>query len=299
MRPSPFEYVAPRSIDEALDVLAASDEEAKVLAGGQSLVPLLHLRMLRPSVLVDIGRLDLGPPRVEGSTVVIPATTTQRGAERSAPIRERCPLLGEAIGHVGNVRVRSRGTVGGSLAHADPSTEIGCAALAMNGEARVRGRAGDRSVALDELFVTYLTTSLDPSELITELRVPVFAPGTGWAFEELSRRAGEFAIVDVAAVIRLDRDGRYADVELAVAGVGERPLRLSPIVAEVLMGSTPSDELLAAAATRVTEAVECRGDINASSDYRREMLGVFVRRALHRATTRASTTSDPDVGADR
>jgi CO/xanthine dehydrogenase FAD-binding subunit len=295
VRPAPFEYVVPRSVDEALDVLAGSGEEGKILAGGQSLVPLLHLRMLRPSVLIDVNRLDLGMLRVDGTTVVIPATATQRDIERSALIRERCPLLGEAIRHVGNVRVRNRGTVGGNLAHADPSTEIGCAALAMRGEVRVMDDAGDRTIALDDLFVTYLTTCLEPTELITELRVPAFAPGTGWAFEELSRRAGEFAIVDVAALLRLDGDGRCADVEVAVAGVGDRPLRMSAAVAEVLKGSTPSDDLLVVAASRVAEAAECRGDIHASSDYRREMLGVFVRRALRRATVRALDASDPEV----
>jgi len=307
VRPAPFEYVVPRSVDEALDVLEGSGEEAKVLAGGQSLVPLLHLRMLRPSVLVDINRLDLGTPRVEDSTVVIPATTTQRAAERSALLEERCPLLGEAIRHVGNVRVRSRGTVVGSLAHADPSTEIGCAALAMRGEVRARGGTGERSIALDDLFVTYLTTSLEPTELITELRVPALAPGTGWAFEELSRRAGEFAIVDAAALLRVDGKGRCEEVELAVAGVGERPLRVSSTAAEVLVGSAPTDDLLTEVAGRVAASVECRGDIHASSSYRREMLGVFVnralRRALHRALGRATArTSDagyPDAGGVR
>lgn len=275
-------------------MLARSSDEVKVLAGGQSLIPLLHLRMLRPSVLVDINHVDLGTPRVEDGTVVIPATTRQGSAERSALLRERCPLLGEAIHHVGNVRVRARGTVGGSLAHADPSSEIGCAALAMRGEVRVSGGAGDRSIDLDDLFVTYLTTSLEPSELITEVRLPAIAPGTGWAFEELSRRAGEFAIVDVAALCRLDGGGRFADVEMAVAGVGERPLRVSATAAEVLVGSAPSDELIAAAASRVAGAVECREDIHASSGYRREMLEVLARRALHRAAARAREGRGPD-----
>jgi aerobic carbon-monoxide dehydrogenase medium subunit len=286
--PAPFEYLVPDTVPEAIDLLRQHGDEAMVLAGGQSLIPMMHLRVLQPSYLVDLNALGDGSPRREGDTVVFPALTRQRVVERHPLIRNACPILADAVGFIGNVRVRSRGTVGGNLAHADPSSELICAALASGGVVRVAGPSGERIVGLDELLVTYMTTSLQPAELVTELRVRAMGARTGWAFLEMARRAGEFAIANVAALVTLDENRRrVANISLVLGGVSDRVVDVTEAAAEAMVNEIASSEAFRGVAEHVTRLVDPRDDVHASAHYRRDVVRVFSRRALELAYRRA------------
>lgn len=286
MHPAPFDYFAPESLDEAVGLLHRYGDEAKVLAGGQSLIPMMNLRLLQPAYLIDINGLGNGTPQHRKGAVTIPALTRQRAIERDGIVRSRCPVIADSIGFIGNVRVRSRGTVGGNLAHADPSSELAVAGLASGGSVTVRGTNGSRDISLDDLFVTYLTTSLEPSELITEIHVPVMQPNSGWAFVEMARRAGEFAIVNVAALMTLDGSTqRVKAVSLALGGVSDRPISMTSQISELVVGS--DSRSFTAAADKAASLVEPRDDVHASGEYRREMVRVYVKRALDLARQRA------------
>src|SRR5215470_15811927 len=202
MKPPRFEYLAPTSVDEALAMLAEHGEEAKILAGGQSLVPLLNFRLVRPGYLIDLNGV-----RAENGHVAIGAMTRQRAVETSSLVSERCPLLADAMPQIGHVQIRNRGTVGGSLAHADPAGELPAVVAALDGELVLRSARGERRLAPEQFFVGYLTTAAAPDELLVETRVPVAPPRTGTAFIELSRRHGDFALVGVAASVTVDEGG--------------------------------------------------------------------------------------------
>lgn len=288
MYPSPFEYESPSSVDEALGLLERYGDDAKVLAGGQSLIPMMNLRLLRPRVLVDVNALDGGVPRVDNGTLTIPAFTRQRTVERSALVQEHCPILPDAIHYIGNVRVRNRGTIGGNLAHADPSSELSCAALALGGYVNVAGPKGTRSVQLRNLFVSYLTTSLDPAELIMDLSVPVIGSDTGWAFLEMARRAGEFAIANVACLMSVDPvGGECTGVSLVLGGVSDTPLDVSGQAEELLVGRKPFGQTFDDVARRAQDASDPRDDVHASAEYRRKVVRIYARRALELAYRRA------------
>ena len=288
MKPPLFEYADPRTMAEAIALLRQSGDEAKVLAGGQSLVPMLNLRLARPRYLIDINRIhELDYIRLVDGGLEIGACTRQRAVERSALIRERCPLLHDAIQLVGHQQIRNRGTVGGSLAHADPAAELPAVVVALGGRLRVRSAVSERVIRADEFFISYLTTQLRPDELLAAVELPAWPARTGAAFMEISRRAGDFALVGVAAVLALDGGSRVERVGLALMGVHERPFNGGPLADELLRGERVEDGRLRAVAERVGAAVEPGSDIHATADYRRHAAVVLTRRALLAAAERA------------
>jgi CO/xanthine dehydrogenase FAD-binding subunit len=285
--PSPFEYVAPSTVDEAVQLLQRYGDEAKVLAGGQSLIPMMNLRLLSPAYIVDINGLENGGPMLDGDALRIPALTRQTTIEYSPLVREHCPMLADAVRFIGNVRVRTRGSVGGNLAHGDPTSELSVSALASGASVTITGSNGSRSVPLPDLFLTYLTTSLQVDELVTELQVPAMGRDTGWAFLEMARRAGEFAIVNVAALVTLDRsDGTVTAASVVLGGVSDTPVDVTPEISDVVVGADGNSAVLEAG-RRAADAIEPRGDIQASADYRKEIVRVYVARALQLAHNRA------------
>ncbi len=286
MKPAPFRYVAPRSVDEAVAVLAEHGDEAKILAGGQSLVPLLAMRLARPAVIVDInGIRSLAYIRRKEERLHVGALTRQRAVERSPLARRWAPLLWEAIRFVGHPQIRTRGTIGGSIAHADPSAELPAVAAALDGEVVVRRPEGERTVAASDFFTGYLTTALGPADLLTEVRFTLPAPPAGAAFLEVARRHGDFAIVGAAAVLRRS-DGGVADARLVFVGVGPGPVRA--VDAErSLQGSPGSTKGFAEAARLAAERLDPDDDIHASAAYRREVAAVMARRALEAAWQRS------------
>ncbi len=286
MKPAPFEYHRPRTRGEALELLARHAGEAKPLAGGQSLVPLMNFRLARPGRLVDLGAIgDLAYIREQDGALRIGAMTRQAEVEDSPLLATRSPLLVQASRWIGHRTIRNRGTVAGSLAHADPSAEYPAALVALDGVVVASGPAGERSVPARELFVSYCMTSLDPAELITEIRVPATAPRTGTAFVELSRRHGDFAIVGVAASVGRDAAGALRDVRIALAGVGPTPIRCTA-AEQALEGRRSDTKLFAAAGAACAAAAEPSDDLHASADYRRAMVEVLVVRALGEALAR-------------
>jgi carbon-monoxide dehydrogenase medium subunit len=286
VKPAPFVYAAPSTVEEAVDLLARHGSDAKVLAGGQSLVPLMNMRLAKPRVVVDINRIrELRYLGALDGAVRIGALTRQREVERSPLVAARCPLLAEALRFVGHVAIRTRGTVAGSLAHADPAAELPAVLVALGGEVTARSAAGERVVPASALFLTYLTTSLDPRELVTEVRFPVLPEGAGWSWMEIARRHGDFALAGVGVVLVLRR-GRIADARIALAGVGPVPVKASAAEG-VLRGGTPSEDLWAQAAEAVRTEVDPEDDIHASAEYRRHIAAVLTRRALREALSRA------------
>ncbi len=286
MKPPRFDYLLPRSLDEALGMLAQHGEEAKVLAGGQSLVPLLNFRLVRPAYLIDLNDIPgLDGIRVDDGRLAIGAMTRQRAVETSPVVRERCPLLAEAMPQIGHVQIRNRGTIGGSLAHADPAGELPAVLAALDGELLLRSRRGERRLTPQEFFVGYLTTAAAPDELLVEARLPVTSPRTGTAFLELSRRHGDFALVGVAATVTVDSGGVCTACAIALTGVGPTPV-VARDAARALIGVEPTAEACEEVGRRVASALEPDSDLHASADYRKHLAGVLTRRALGRAAER-------------
>lgn len=282
MKPAKFEYHAPASVEEAVALLKRYGGDARVLAGGQSLIPMMNFRVATPAALIDLNRIPaLAYIRVDGAVVRIGAMTRQRAIEFSPVVRDKLPLLHEAVSWVGHLPTRSRGTIGGSLAHADPAAELPMALLALDGEVTAQGPKGPRTIKAGELFRASLTTSLEPDEILTEIRFAAMPVGAGHAVEEFARRHGDFALTAVAALVV--REGAHCKMaRLATAGVGPVPTRLT--AAETVLerqGLDPS--AIAAAATAAAAAVDPMSDHNASAEYRRHLTGVLTRRALTKA----------------
>jgi carbon-monoxide dehydrogenase medium subunit len=285
MKPPRFVYHAPASVEEAVALLARYGGEAKALAGGQSLVPLLNFRMSRPAAIVDLNRIPgLAYVRVDGGRVRLGAMTRQRAIEFSAVAREALPLLVEATALVGHLPIRSRGTIGGSLAHADPSAEYPAVLCAVEGEVVARGSRGERTLTADQLFRGYLATGLAEDELLVEVRLPASPAGAGCAFEEFSRRHGDFAIAGIAALLA-GSGGRCEMARLAAAGVGPGPIRLRA-AEQILERDGLTEGAIDAAAARAAELVDPDSDIHASAAYRRHLTRVLTGRALRRARSR-------------
>ena len=285
MKPVAFDYHAPVTVEDAIALLTRYGGEAKLLAGGQSLMPLLNFRLSRPAALVDLNALPgLAYIREEDGVVRLGAMTRQRSIEFSPVVARRLPLLAEATKLVGHLPIRTRGTIGGSLAHADPSAEYPAVLTALDGTVVVRGPRGERALRPAELFQSYLTTSLGSDEILVEVRLPAMAAGAGFAFEEFSRRHGDFAIVGIAAM--LVGDGQAcATARLATAGAGPVPIRLRS-AEEILERDGLSEAAVEAAARRAAELVEPDSDIHASAAYRRNLTRVLTGRALRRAKAR-------------
>jgi carbon-monoxide dehydrogenase medium subunit len=292
VKPPPFAYVAPDTVEGAVAALVEAGDDAKVLAGGQSLLPLMALRLGRPSVLVDVGRAaGLDGVRREGADLVIGATVTHARLGCDAEVAALAPLLAEVAPLVAHAAVRTRGTLGGSLAHNDPAAEWPAVALLLGASVRAEGPAGLREVAATELFESYLTTTLEPDEVLTSVRVPAAPARTGDAFGEVSRRRGDFALVGAGARVTLDGAGAVVDARVAFIGVGATAV-LDERVGVELRGRPPSadgfDEVARAAAARL----EPHDDLHASGAYRRRLAGTLARRALAIAAARATGRED-------
>lgn len=287
MIPAEFEYHVARSLDEALHLLDQHGDEAKVLAGGHSLLPLMKLRLAAPRYVVDIGRIPhLDYIRAENGKLAIGALATHAAIEASALLRAKCPLLAETAAEIADVQVRNRGTIGGSLAHADPAADYPAAILALDAEIVAASAAGTRTLAATEFFVDLLTTQLRPGEIVTEVRVPANGARTGTAYAKLHQPASGFAVVGVAARVTLSAKGLIEAAAIGVTGVAAKAYRASA-VEKVLIGKSPSEKLLAEAVRSAAKGVDVLSDLHASRDYRREMAAVFARRALDKAIARA------------
>lgn len=286
MKPAPFRYLAPRRRLEAMEALSEYGVEAKVLAGGQSLVPLLAMRLARPAVLVDLNRIrDLAFIRPHEEGIAIGAMTRQRAVEAHRRVATRIPLLAEAVRCIGHPQVRARGTIGGSLAHADPSAELPAAAAALDAQFVLASVRGERVLNCGQFFAGYLTTALEPDELLAEVRLPALPPGAGWAFLEIARRHGDFALAGVAAVIRLDGDRRCTEARLVFTGVGPGPVRI-PEAEQALLERQVTDSTVAEMAGIVQDRLDPPTDIHGTADYRRHAAGVLAGRAALQAAER-------------
>ncbi len=288
MKPAPFDYVAPRTVAEAVDHLARHGDDARVLAGGQSLVRLMNTRLATPAVIVDINRVEgLDAIASENGSVRIGATARQRAAELHDLVRSGAPLFAQAGAHVAHPPVRRRGTVVGSIAFADPSAELPAAFLALDGEAVVTGPDGERTVAAADLFTGAFRTSLAAGELITAVRVPRGGDGpTGSAWTEVSRRQGDLPVCGAGAVVTLGDGGTIAQARVALSGVGATPVRATA-VEEARAGAEPTEDAIAAAADRAARDLDPPSDPHGSADYRRHLAVVMTRRAVQEAADRA------------
>jgi carbon-monoxide dehydrogenase medium subunit len=282
VKPAKFDYYSPTSIDEALTILERYQGDARPLAGGQSLVPMMNFRLAAPAAIVDLNRIPglAGIEEADG-VVRIGAMARQRQIEFAPLLREKLPLLNEAMRWVGHLATRTRGTIGGSIAHADPSAEIPMVLQALDGEVVVRGPQGERRVEASELFTAPLTTSLMPDEILSEVRFPVMPTGAGYAIEEFARRKGDFAIAAIA--VTLVRDGeRCTTARLATAGIGPIPVRLREAEA-MLEERGVGEAAIAAAAEKAAELVEPMSDQNGSAEFRRHLTAVLTRRTVQKA----------------
>jgi aerobic carbon-monoxide dehydrogenase medium subunit len=287
MKPPPFVYRDPGTVAEALEALAEYGDEGKVLAGGQSLVPLLNMRLAQPQALIDLNRiaeLQYVEERSVDSAVGLAfgAMTRQSAVEDSA---DPIPLLREAISWVGHPQIRNRGTIGGSIAHADPSAELPLVFRALDGMARVQSQSGERVVPAEEFFLYTFTPNVEPDEIVTEVWLPLPLPRTGQAFLEVARRHGDFALVAAAVSLTLDAAGTIAGASIALGGTAPTPMRAAAAEAS-LVGATPGDEAFAEAGRLGADETEPTGDIHADADYRRDVAGTLVRRALQTAYER-------------
>jgi CO/xanthine dehydrogenase FAD-binding subunit len=284
MKPAAFEYLSPTSLAEALQLLATHQDTARPLAGGQSLVPLMNFRLARPAYLVDLNGLsELDYLKVENGELRIGAMTRQRALERSSMVAAGWPLLHEATRHMGHMQIRNRGTVGGSLAHAYPSAELPMVMVALNGLFTLRNQESERMVEAKDFFVDAMSTVLEPGELLIEICVPRTAPRTGSAFQEVSRRHGDFALAAVAGTVTLRSDGTIDKAVLVFSG--SKPQLASKI--GILGGMKPDRSLFMEVVNTAAAELDTESDIHASAEYRREIAKVLARRVLEQAAARA------------
>ena len=290
MKPPPFRYHDPSSLDEALDLVAALDN-AKLLAGGQSLMPMLNLRLAFPDHVVDLNRIGtLARIGESDGTVTIGAMARQRTVERSDLVGRACPLLHEALAHVGHRQTRNRGTIGGSLCHLDPSAELPVVAAALDATVHASRRDGSRCLPMREFPAFYMTPAIEPDEIVTAIDFEPWPTGHGYAFVEFARRLGDFAVVGVAVLLDAGEDGVVRRASIALGGVGEGPIRCREAEA-ALVGTTPNDDRFDEAA-RICGEIEATEDVHASSAYRRHLARVLTRRALVRARERTRRTDE-------
>ena len=289
MKPTPFEYHAPRTRQEALDLLAEHAGEAKVLAGGQSLVPSMNFRLAQPSILVDLNGVDdlFGIRVGEDGGLLVGAMTRHRSVERSPLVAERAPLIAEAMPFIAHPQIRNRGTFGGSLAHADPAAELPALVVALDAQVRVQNASGERWVPATDFFLGLFTTALEEDEMLVEVALPPLPAMTGTAFEEFARRHGDYALVGAAAVVTLGEDGTVAASKLVFLSVGDMPV-VSVSASTALRGQRPTEEAIRAAAEAIEADIDPQADIHATAEYRRHLAKVLARRTLTQAVRRAS-----------
>ncbi len=286
MKPSLFGYKAPTSIEDAISFLAG-DADAVVLAGGQTLLPAMNFRAANPSLLVDIQHVEgLRGIHVGEDRIVVKAMTRHREFELDAAVRRVNPLIAEVMQHVAHIPIRHRGTVVGSLCHADPSAEMPLLLVLLGGSVIAQGPSGRREIAAEDFFRSFLTTARSQDEIIVEARFPLLPPGAGWAFDEVTRRHGDYAIVGVGCVLALDGAGRASGVRLAACGIADRPVRLKAAEA-ILNGTALGASDLDAAIKASLAAVTAPDEMNVSASYRRRALGTLIRRMVALAARRA------------
>jgi aerobic carbon-monoxide dehydrogenase medium subunit len=285
LKPAPFTYHDPRSTAEAIDMLASLDN-ARVLAGGQSLMPMMNFRFAMPDHLIDINKVaELSYLRIENDTLRCGAITRQRDLEFSAEVGERCPILHEALAHVGHRQTRNRGTIGGSLCHLDPSAELLNVTALLGGTLHAVSKRGTRDIAIDQFAAGYMTTSLEPDELVADVRLPLLPPNEAHAFVEFARRHGDFAIIACSALIRLERDGNIASARLAISGLAHCPARPA-LIERALQGQKPTAATFKAAAAEAAK-LEAVADAYVTAEYRQHLARVLTYRALEQASLRA------------
>jgi CO/xanthine dehydrogenase FAD-binding subunit len=288
MKPTAFEYFTPSTVKEAIGLLKSEGDGAKILAGGQSLLAMMNFRAARPTALIDINKIkELDYIREEGNEIVIGALTRERTLETSPLIEEKCPILAKAITHIGHLPIRFRGTIGGSLVHADPTAEIPIASVALGAKMKIAGLNGERVVNASEFFLTYLTSALEECEMLVEVRIPTFSQATtAWSYVDISRRHGDFAIVAVASILAMDKGGVCKEARIALGGVAPTPIRVKDAEA-VLTGGKITDKRIEEAAVKAAESeeVDPDSDYHATAEYRRAMAKVLTQRGLKEAWT--------------
>jgi carbon-monoxide dehydrogenase medium subunit len=287
MKPAAFKYIAATSLEQALALKAEHGDEAKFLAGGQSLLPTMNFRLARPAVLIDINAIDelAGVGSSNGATRV-GALTRYRALQRDSAFARMFPLIGEALPHIAHPQIRNRGTIGGNLSHADPASELPAIAVALGARFRVRSVTQERWLEASDFFVSALTTDLAPEEMLVEIELPRAKPRTGACFMEIARRRGDFAIVGAAAMITIGERDECIDVRLTFCGVGETPIDASPDAA-ALVGHQPTEADIIGVAKSVQDTIDPGGSVHATADYQRHIAGVLTERALQTACQRA------------
>ena len=294
MKPPPFKYFAPDTVEEALSHLAEHGYDAKALAGGQSLIPMMNFRLAQPEVLIDLNKiasLSYIRPDDNGG-LSLGAMTRHAQVEHDPLVKERLPLIYEAMPQIATTQIRSRGTIGGSTAHADPSAELVAASVALQARFRLRSQAGERWASADEFFMGMFTTLLEPDELLVEIAFPPTSPRTGWALMEIARRPHDFALVGVAVGVTLNGSDRCQDARIVFLSVGDGPV-VAHQAAELLKDQEPTSEALRAAAEKAAaDDIDPSSDIHASANYRRQLAKVLTRRALDQALQRAKINTN-------
>jgi len=292
MEPASFDYFAPRTIGETLDLLTRYGDDAKLLAGGQSLLPTMKLRLAQPRYLIDLGQVaDLpGGIRIEGDEVVIGAFTLHADVAASEVVRQRLPALGDAASGVGDVQVRNRGTIGGSVAHADPGADFPVILTALNASLAAVSPRGARTIPIDDFFTDFFTTALAPDEVLTEIRIPLPPAGATTGYAKLGNPASGYVVVSAGVLLVRGPSGECASARIAVGGLQATPFRAAA-VEQALRGQQPTAEAIAAAASKAADGADPYGDVYASEDYKRQVAAVYVRRALEAALGRNGAAS--------
>lgn len=285
MIPGEFQYFSPTTVEEVVSLLQEHGDEAKLIAGGQSLLPAMKLRLAQPSVLIDLGKVSSLRGVTVNGNLTIGAMTTYHDVASSDDIRSACEALVECVAQIGDIQVRNRGTIGGSLAHADPAADLPALALALDATLTVQGPDGSRDINANDMFVDMLTTSLEPGEIITTIQLPRLGSGEGAAYEKMRHPASRYAIVGVAAYVKMD-GGTIGEIRVAVTGAGPKAERQGD-VESALVGTSGDDDAIAAASEKAGEDMEYMGDIQASEDYRKAMVKVYTKRAVKKAVERA------------
>ncbi len=292
MKPAPFEFFAPETLDSALDALEQHGYDAKILAGGQSLIPAMNFRLMQPAVLIDLNRISSLSfiDKSETGSIRIGAMTRQRTVERSEVVKEAVPLLHETMPNIAHPQIRNRGTIGGSLAHADPAAELPVVALALNARVKLQSKSDSRWVEAQDFFQFMFMTDLQPNEILTEVEFPAIKGNTGWAFEEFARRKGDYAMAGVAAVLTGDKDGVCTSAHLVYLNLGDGPM-IATEAQNILAGEKPGPGVIEAAAAQAAREVQPAGNVHATPEYQRHLAKVLTERALKRAADRLNGSS--------
>ena len=289
MIPASFDYIAPQTLDEAVRTLAQHGEDAKVLAGGHSLLPLMKFRLANPKLLIDLRKIPgLSGIKEQDGKIVVGAFTTHYQIESSDLLKQKCPLLSQTASAIGDVQVRNRGTIGGSLTHADPAADWPAAVLALGGELKLTGPNGNRTVEAEQFFLGPMTTAIEPTEILTEIRLPIFPRRSGSAYLKMAQQASGFAIVGVAVWLKIGEQARCDEVGIGVTGLGEKPFR-AHTVEERLRGNKLTPKLIEESASQVAIGIDPLADLHASAEFRAHLARVYTSRAIQEATKRTGS----------